>query len=134
MNPFKKKKYVHCPICIGKRKYIALMLSSTQIYEVKSLSQQHLAGFQTKAICFQYTNLWNIESVPTKLCRFPNQRNMLDWGSCCVWRTILVLLKILGWWYIIKYLGEIVDWSIFRYRFDLSIVSTDTISRYKPLE
>jgi len=24
---------------------------------------------------------------------FPNQRNMFDWGSCCAWRTILVLLK-----------------------------------------
>jgi len=39
--------------------------------------------------------------VPTTPCMFPNQRNMLDWGSCCAWRTILVLLKILGWWFIL---------------------------------
>ena len=26
------------------------------------------------------------------LCEY-DQRNMLDWSSCCVWRTILVLLK-----------------------------------------
>jgi len=53
----------YCPVCIGKRKYHALMLSSTQIYEVKSP--------------------WG----------FPNPRNMFDRGLGCVWRTILVLLK-----------------------------------------
>jgi len=57
---FRKKKYVHCPVCRGKRKYIALMFS-TQIYEVKSLSQQHLTGFQTKAICL--TGAWAVSGA-----------------------------------------------------------------------
>ena len=61
VNLFRKRKYVNCPICIGKRKYIALMLSSKQIYEVKSLSQQHLAGFQTKAICL--TGAWAVSGA-----------------------------------------------------------------------
>ena len=61
MDLFRKKKYVHCPVCIGKKKYNALMLSSTQIYEVKSLSQQHLAGFQTKAICL--TGAWAVSGA-----------------------------------------------------------------------
>jgi len=50
MSLFRKKKYVHCPECIGKRKCHALVLSSTQVYELKSLCEQHLAGFQTKEI------------------------------------------------------------------------------------
>ena len=48
MDLFREKKYVHCPACKGKRKFHALMLSSTQIYELKSLCQQHHACFQTR--------------------------------------------------------------------------------------
>jgi len=74
VNLFRKKKYVHCPVCIGKRKYHALMLSSTQIYEVKSLSQQHLAGFQTKAICL--TGAWAVSGAPSLYVR---QSLPVDW-------------------------------------------------------
>jgi len=46
-----------------KRKYHALMLSSTQIYEVKSLCQKHRAGFQTKEICL--TGAWAVSGAPS---------------------------------------------------------------------
>jgi len=48
---------------IGKRKYHALMLSNTQIYEVKSLCQQLCAGFQTKEICLIGT--WAVSGAPS---------------------------------------------------------------------
>jgi len=47
--------------CIGKRKYHALMLSSTHIYEVKSLCQQLRAGFQTKEISL--IGAWAVSSA-----------------------------------------------------------------------
>jgi len=64
---FIEKKYVHGPVCIGKRKYHALMLSSTQTYELKSLCQQHRAGFQTKEIC--WTGARAVSSALSLYCK-----------------------------------------------------------------
>jgi len=79
VNLFRKKKYVHCPVCIGKRKYHALMFS-TQIYKVKSLSQQHLTGFQTKAICF--TVAWAVSgALSLYSCKILDHHHHLPTGA-----------------------------------------------------
>jgi len=60
---FRKKKYGHFPVFMGKRKYHDLMISSTQIYEVKSLCKKLCAGLQTKAICL--TGAWAVSGAPS---------------------------------------------------------------------
>jgi len=105
VNLFRKKKYVYCPVRTVKRKYHAFMLSSTQFYELKSLCQQHHAGYQTKEI------FWTgAEAVSGTLsCTIKKSLSLtpLHFYSCLnrVY-SMTPLSKILKWIYSMCTLGE----------------------------
>ena len=82
----------------------ALMLSCTQIYEVKSLCQQHCAGFQTKEICL--TGAWAvsgsnvktsffIRSNPFDLALVPKEKQtfVFSWFFCFCRRSRILFNK-----------------------------------------